>query len=70
MDEAILRLRDVTAITRLSRSTIYRLAQHGNFPRPIALTARASGWRRSEIEEWLNSRPRRDRLASVNGGGR
>jgi prophage regulatory protein len=70
MGEQILRLRDVTALTRLGRSTIYRLAQHGQFPRPVALTQRASGWRRSEIEEWLNSRPRRERLASVNGGGR
>jgi prophage regulatory protein len=67
MDEQILRVRDVVALVRLGRATIYRLAQHGQFPRPVALTARASGWRRSEIEEWLNSRPRRDRLAPVGG---
>jgi len=55
--QPILRIHDVVAITRLSRSTIYRLIQAGRFPKPIKLTERASGWRYEEVEQWLNKCP-------------
>ena len=55
--QPILRIHDVVAVTRLSRSTIYRLIQAGKFPKPIKLTERASGWRYEAVEEWLNARP-------------
>jgi len=29
----------------------------GEFPAPVKLGARAVGWRRSDIEAWLESRP-------------
>jgi prophage regulatory protein len=54
--QPILRIQDVIAVTRLSRSTIYRLIQAGQFPKPIKLTARASGWRHEAIEQWLSER--------------
>lgn len=54
--QPILRIQDVIAVTRLSRSTIYRLIQAGKFPRPIKLTERASGWRYEAVEEWLRDR--------------
>jgi prophage regulatory protein len=63
MDERVLRLKSVLAVTGLSRSSVYRLVQRGEFPRPVALTPRASGWRASEVYQWLEERPRR------NGGG-
>ena len=54
--QPILRIHDVVAVTRLSRSTIYRLIQAGQFPKPIKLTERASGWRYEAVEQWLNER--------------
>lgn len=54
--QPILRIHDVVAITRLSRSTIYRLIQAGRFPKPIKLTERASGWRYEAVEQWLKAR--------------
>ena len=54
--QPILRIRDVVAVTRLSRSTIYRLIQAGQFPKPIKLTERASGWRYEAVEQWLKAR--------------
>jgi prophage regulatory protein len=66
----VLRLRDVLQLTKLSRASVYRAVQRGEFPRPISLARRASGWKASEVQNWIDSRPRRDRLASVNGGGR
>ncbi|MBX5461805.1 MAG: AlpA family transcriptional regulator [Steroidobacteraceae bacterium] len=56
-DDRVLRLRDVEAATGLSRSTIYALAQRGEFPAPRRLTPRASGWLASEVQRWLADRP-------------
>ena len=55
---AILRARDVTALTGLHRSTIWRRIQDGSFPESVRLggpESRAIGWLRSDIESWLNS---------------
>jgi prophage regulatory protein len=54
--QPILRIQDVIAVTRLSRSTIYRLIQAGQFPKPIKLTERASGWHYEAVEQWLRDR--------------
>jgi len=37
----------------ISRSTIYRLMQNGDFPRPIKLGRRAVGWKSEDIDKWL-----------------
>jgi len=39
----------------LSRSTIYRMMNHGEFPRPARIGRRAVGWRSSDVEEWLKA---------------
>ncbi|MBN2856683.1 MAG: AlpA family transcriptional regulator [Halothiobacillaceae bacterium] len=54
--DPIHRVPTVKLITGLSRSTIYRLIQENKFPRPIKLGERASGWRQSDLEEWVESR--------------
>jgi prophage regulatory protein len=51
-----LRLRDVETKVGLRRSTIYSLAQQGQFPKPIKLSVHASGWLESELDAWLNER--------------
>ena len=53
----IYRLPEVVAICGISRSTIYEMIRRDEFPRPVQLGARAVGWRRSDIEAWLASRP-------------
>jgi prophage regulatory protein len=57
-NDPILRFRDLQTLTRLSRTTIYGYIKAGDFPRPLKLGKRASGWRLSEVEAWLASRPR------------
>ena len=47
---------DVEAATGLSRSSLYRLAAAGEFPRPIKLGPRAVGWRADEIAAWIEER--------------
>jgi len=54
----ILRLPEVVTITRISKATIYRLLNRDGFPRPIKLGERCVGWRRGEVDSWLESRDR------------
>ena len=52
----IVKRHEVEAATGLSRSSLYRLAAAGQFPRPIKLGARAVGWRADEIASWIEQR--------------
>lgn len=52
----ILRLPEASQATGLSRSTIYRLVQTGNFPPPLKLTARTIGWHSTDIDTWIAAR--------------
>ena len=52
----ILRLKDVTAKTGLSRSTIYELLSVGKFPKPIKLSQRCIGFLESDIDNWLSEK--------------
>lgn len=49
----VLRLADVIEKTGLAKSTIYKYADAGRFPRPISLGGKSVGWIDSEIHEWL-----------------
>ena len=61
MEQHILRLPTVKAITGLSRSTIYLRMSEGSFPRQVNLGSRAVGWLASEIDHWIA-----EKLASRN----
>ncbi len=56
MEQHILRLPTVKAITGLSRSTIDLRMSEGSFPEKISLGSRAVGWLASEIQQWLDER--------------
>ena len=57
MQDKLLRRREVERITGMSRSSIYRLMQEGDFPRPVRVGLAAVRWKVSEIEAWIESRP-------------
>ena len=57
MHDRLLRRRQVEEITGMSRSSIYRLMQDGEFPRPVRIGPSAVRWRASDITAWLESRP-------------
>jgi prophage regulatory protein len=63
MEQHILRLPTVKAITGLSRSTIYLRMSEGSFPRQVNLGSRAVGWLASEIDHWIE-----EKLVSRNRG--
>lgn len=52
----ILRVRAVMAMTGISKNSIYRQMDAGDFPQAIRLGPRAVGWRKAEVEEWLAGR--------------
>src|SRR5262245_27081456 len=57
--ESILRWRQVSAQTGLSRTSIWRLVRAGRFPRPVQITGPSTvGWVGSEVAAWVESRVR------------
>ncbi|OBX00270.1 helix-turn-helix transcriptional regulator [Gallibacterium genomosp. 1] len=54
--DRILRLKEVSQKTGLPRSTIYAKIKQGTFPSQLKLGPRASGWRESELDLWIEQR--------------
>lgn len=53
---AIYRLPAVLEVTGLSRATIYRLLERGEFPPRVKLSQRCVGWRVADVDAWLEVR--------------
>ena len=58
--DRLLRLDEVLSYTGLSRSELYRKMQEGTFPGSVKVSKRAVRWRESEVERWIEERPRTD----------
>lgn len=56
--------REVERYVKLSRSSIYSLMRKGQFPVPIRISAQAVRWKKAEIDEWLDARPRATGIAT------
>lgn len=54
-DDRILRIGTVLQKTGLTRSTLYRKIQRGEFPKQIKLSERCAGWRQSSVNAWLRN---------------
>ena len=68
MEQHILRLPTVKAITGLSRSTIYLRMSEGSFPKQVNLGSRAVGWLASEVAAWMDQRIKDSRcIDSIQG---
>ena len=59
----VLKLKDVLSKTGLGKTSLYKLINLSEFPKPISLGLRSVGWLESEIEAWIqdkiNARDRR-----------
>ena len=64
-----LRMPSVMLMTGLGRSTIYRLMAQQQFPCPVRLGVRAVAWRRSELNEWSQTRPAASHWANTAQSG-
>lgn len=50
-------LKTITGIP-YSRASLWRMERAGGFPQRIKLSPRRSAWRLSELQAWIESRPR------------
>ena len=57
-DRTLMTCIEVCELVKLSRTTVYTLSKQGRFPSSFKVGTRAIRWRRSEVEGWLESRPR------------
>jgi prophage regulatory protein len=56
MDDPIFRPRDAATYLGIGLTMLYQLVKADKLPRPIKVGHRASGWRRSALNEYINSR--------------
>ena len=68
----IIRLKQVKAMTGLSRTTIYRFMSINEFPKQIKLGPKSSGWLIDEVDEWIKRQIqiRDNRQIRVKGNGK
>ncbi|NOJ11286.1 helix-turn-helix transcriptional regulator [Vibrio splendidus] len=52
----LMRLKEVTQITGISRSSLYKYLNEGKFPRPVSLGARSVAWVDHEIQAWITTK--------------
>ena len=49
----LIKLKDVTSLTGLARSTIYKYISEERFPKPVSLGERIVAWVEEEIQDWI-----------------
>ena len=55
----------VMVYTGMSRTGVYALIKNDDFPQPYQFGRRAARWKRTEVLEWMNNRPRGTRLTPM-----
>ena len=51
--ERLLQVRAVALLVGMGKSTIWRKAKSGDFPKPVQVSAGITRWKLSEVNEWL-----------------
>ncbi len=54
INSKLLKAKDVSDLTSISRSHLHRLAREGKFPKPIKIGENRSAWLESEVQEWIS----------------
>jgi predicted DNA-binding transcriptional regulator AlpA len=54
--DKIIRCKEVLEITGVTRTTIWRWEEKGEFPARVSLGVGSIGWRLSEVEAWMEAR--------------
>lgn len=62
--ERLLSLEQVSERVGMKRTSIYKLVKSGEMPCPVKVGPKASRWLESEVEDFINSRPRVTDLVS------
>lgn len=67
-DLSIIRPNKLAELLSISIPTLYRMINNGELPPKIKIGKRAVGWRRSQIEEWMEERTERQELGNDQSG--
>ena len=51
-----IRIKEVTAICGMSKSTVYEAIKHAGFPKPVRLYGRTTAWDKCEVLQWAQLR--------------
>lgn len=51
----LIRQAELAILLGVSSTTLWRLRQDKNFPKPVAIRSRLIGWRIQDIENWLDA---------------
>lgn len=54
--DRIIRAKEISETTGLSRTTIWRLEKKGDFPDRVQLGTGSVGWKLSDVNKWIHSR--------------
>lgn len=49
----MIRVEDVSNLTSLGKSTIYKYIKEGTFPKQVSLGERCVAWVESEVQDWI-----------------
>ena len=52
----IIRPNDMVKVLGVSKAQLYRMVKAGDFPPPLKISERSSGWRTSDYHRWLDQR--------------
>ena len=56
-EHQLLTWREVSSLTKMSRSAIYRNVKNKTFPAPIKIGPKSIRWRRDQLKEYIIRRP-------------
>ncbi|MGF1826251.1 AlpA family transcriptional regulator [Vibrio splendidus] len=61
----LLRLKEVIQVTGISRSSLYKYLNEGQFPPPISLGARSVAWIDHEVQAWITTKMKQRNNKSI-----
>lgn len=60
---------EILEMLGVTRACLHNWRRQGKFPQPLQLGPQKVAWKESEVQEWLEGRPRAD-LSTPEGAGR
>ena len=61
----LLRFAEVMERVGLGRSQLYRRIAEGDFPEPVRVGPKSIRFREDDVQQWIDSRPRRNTVVDV-----
>ncbi len=52
----LIRISEVSSLTTISKSHVYKLAREGHFPKPRKISTHSSVWLESEVIAWMEEK--------------